>query len=161
MSNSAPAVQHLMAVATTRAQNGIMAAHGWRILRFGLVGGSGVAVNMGVLALLVSMAGWPLLFAAPVATETAILNNFLLNDNWTFRDRRSGVGWLHRAWRYNSITLGGLLLSVTVLAALVHYAGLHYLIANLVAIGVGAGWNYSMNFWLTWFDRPRLSEVQA
>jgi putative flippase GtrA len=30
---------------------------------------------------------------------------------------------------------------------------MHYIPANLFAIGVGTFWNYSMNAWLTWVDR--------
>lgn len=115
-----------------------------------MVGGSGVVVNMSVLALLVSAAGWAPVPAAVVATELAILNNFLWNDRWTFRDRRTGTRWYKRLLRYNSITLGGLAISVGVLAGLLHFFHWHYLAANLCAIGAGVLWNYSVNSWLTW-----------
>jgi len=105
---------------------------------------------MSVLALLVSAAGWAPVAAAVVATEVAILNNFLWNDRWTFRDRCAGTGWPQRLLRYNGITLGGLAISVGVLAALLHFFRMHYLVANLVAIGAGVLWNYSVNSWLTW-----------
>ena len=86
--------------------------HAPRFLRFCLVGGSGVVVNMGILALLVSVGGWSPVLAAPVATEAAILNNFAINDRWTFADRRGTYRWYERLLRYNGITIGGLVMDV-------------------------------------------------
>ena len=56
-----------------------------RPIRFGLVGLSGAAVNTGILWGLVWGLGLPVLLASALATEAAILSNFLLNDRWTFR----------------------------------------------------------------------------
>jgi dolichol-phosphate mannosyltransferase len=109
---------------------------------------------MGVLTLLVSVGGWQPLVAAPLAAELAILNNFLLNDRWTFWDKRLGRSLLQRALRYNGLTLGGVLISIASFTTLVHVFRVHYIVANLFAIGAGTAWNYSMNAWLTWVDRP-------
>lgn len=132
-------------------------AHGKRFLRFCLVGGSGVVVNMAVLALLVSGGGWQPFVAAPIAAELAIINNFLLNDRWTFRDKRSGRSLVQRGLRYNGLTLGGVLISIATLTMLVYVFKMHYVVANLLAIAAGTAWNYSMNAWLTWIDRPLMA----
>src|SRR5689334_5952901 len=71
------------------------------IVRFGLVGGTGVLVNSAVLFALVEGLHWHTLVAATVATETAIVSNFVLNDRWTFRQAENRTGWLGRLWRYN------------------------------------------------------------
>ncbi len=55
-----------------------------RVARFALVGATGVAVNSGMLWLLKEGAGLPLAAASALAIETALWNNFLLNDAWTF-----------------------------------------------------------------------------
>jgi dolichol-phosphate mannosyltransferase len=112
---------------------------------------------MGVLTLLVSVGGWQPFVAAPFAAELAILNNFLLNDRWTFRDKRSGRSLLQRGLRYNGLTLGGVLISITTFTTLVYLFKWHYLVANLFAIAAGMAWNYSMNAWLTWADRPLIA----
>lgn len=62
-----------------------VARHALRLTRFVLVGGCGVLVNTGVLFCLVAVLGWHQLPAAAVATEIAIISNFILNDRWTFR----------------------------------------------------------------------------
>lgn len=124
--------------------------HRRRFFRFALVGGSGVLVNMGVLILLVSKARWSPVMAAPIAIEFAVVNNFLLNDRWTFGDKRGGRSLFQRFVRYNALTLGGVLISALTLAALVTFSRMHYVVANLFAIGVGTLWNYSTNSLLTW-----------
>jgi dolichol-phosphate mannosyltransferase len=121
-----------------------------RPLRFIAVGGSGVLVNSVSLFIFVELAGFVPLAAAAVSTEFAILNNFTLNDRWTFRDVTRRHGWIVRATRYNLVALGGMLTSLAVLAALIELGGLHYLLANFGAIAAATAWNYSAGGWLTW-----------
>lgn len=73
-----------------------------RLIRFGLVGLSGVFVDMTVLYLLhdTSGLGWGLTRSKVVAAELAIVNNFLWNDRWTFGDLSSRQrGWRKRLMR--------------------------------------------------------------
>ena len=129
--------------------------HAGRFLRFGLVGGSGVLVNNAILLALVEGLKVPPVPAAVVATECAIVSNFLLNDRWTFADLRprTARSWPKRFASYNLLTLGGLVLSVGVLALLHGVAGLHYLLANIIGIAVGTLWNYGSNHQWTWARR--------
>ena len=69
-----------------------------RFIRFGLVGGSGVLVDMGLLFVFADprMLGWGLSISKTLAAEAAIVNNFVWNDLWTFRDRALIFpGWLY------------------------------------------------------------------
>jgi putative flippase GtrA len=121
-----------------------------RPLRFGLVGISGLVVNTAVLWALVRLAGLPLLVASALASEVAILNNFMLNDRWTFRTARPGHSFGQRFLRFNGTALGGMALTMLVLAILTHYSPLPLLLANLLAIGSAIGWNYIANSRWTW-----------
>jgi len=103
-----------------------------------------------LLYCLVQLGGWSHLSAAVVATEVAILSNFVLNDGWTFRNARTDLPWLQRLVRYNVVSLGGLAVSISVLAALTSLLGIYYLAANLFAIGSATLWNYTVNAHLTW-----------
>jgi dolichol-phosphate mannosyltransferase len=129
--------------------------HAGRFIRFGLVGGSGVLVNNAVLLALVEWLHVAPVPAAVVATECAIVSNFVLNDRWTFADLRPSTSrsWPRRFASYNLLTLGGLVLSVGVLALLHGVAGMHYLLANAVGIAVGTLWNYGSNHQWTWARR--------
>jgi dolichol-phosphate mannosyltransferase len=121
-----------------------------RLLRFGLVGVSGMAVNSAVLWVLVSEICLPLLLASMLATEVAILSNFLLNDRWTFRHATRTHTAFQRYIRFNGVAFGGMLITAIMLAALTTYAHLHLLLANVLAVGVAMGWNYIVNSRWTW-----------
>lgn len=129
------------------------AAHGRRFVRFGLVGLTGVIVNFVVLTALAEAAGLHYLIATALATEAAILTNFTLNDRWTFRDVQVHSHWIQRAWKYNLFALGGLMISVVVMAVLTSLFSLHYLFANVFAIGAAMFWNYATNARWTWSTR--------
>ncbi len=132
---------------------GRIAAHARCLVRFGLVGASGVVVNTALLYLLIEVGGLNHLVAALLATEAAILSNFALNDRWTFRDSKPAASVVRRAFRYNLIALGGLAISVAVLAVLTYFADFHYLFANLFAIGAATLWNYAASRSWNWPTR--------
>jgi dolichol-phosphate mannosyltransferase len=125
-----------------------------RPARFLLVGLSGVGVNSGALFAFVEWAGLPLLLAAALAIETSIWNNFLLNDAWTFgRGRRLRPRWT-RALAFHGTAATAAAINLGRLMLLVSSAGLHYLPANLIAIAVAAGVNYSVSTLWTWRPKP-------
>ena len=57
-----------------------------RLLRYGLIGVSGIFVDMAFFYLLTEIAGLGLILSKIVAAEIAIVSNFLWNDAWTFAD---------------------------------------------------------------------------
>lgn len=122
-------------------------------LRFGLVGLSGVLVNSMVLWLLVQRAGLAVPLASALATEVAILTNFLLNDNWTFAAGQRNRPLLQRLLRYNGVAMGGLLITATALTLLTALGGLPLLAANLLAVLCAMAWNYLANRRWTWGER--------
>ncbi|HEX2923887.1 MAG TPA: GtrA family protein [Chloroflexota bacterium] len=124
--------------------------HLWRLTCFGLVGLSGVFVNMGFLWLLTEVAGIYYLLSSLVAIELSIISNFLLNNAWTFRDRSLGVVKLAALARYNLVCGGAIVASTTILYLLTTQMGVHYLAANLFAITVTSLWNFAANAAWTW-----------
>jgi putative flippase GtrA len=106
-------------------------------------------VNTVLLWVLTEAVGLHPLIAAVLATEAAILSNFLLNDRSTFQEATASVSWTRRAFRYNCGALAGLVISVGVLALLTRL-GMYYLVANLLAIGVAMVWNYAVSCLFTW-----------
>lgn len=115
--------------------------------RFLAVGLAGVLINEAVLFLLRDAAGLPLLVASALATETAIVGNYVGNELFTFHTRKLR---LQRLLRFNAVALGGLLLTVGTLAFLQPRTEWHYLVDNLLAIGAGSVWNFAANFGWTW-----------
>lgn len=125
-----------------------------RSLRFLLVGLSGVGVNNGALLALVDWAGLPLLVAAALAIETSIWNNFLLNDAWTFGRGPRLRPWWARALAFHATAALAAGINLGLLALLVSAAGLHYVVANLLAIALAAGVNYGLSTIWTWRPKP-------
>jgi len=127
-----------------------------RFVRFGIVGLSGVVVDMALLYLLHSTLGWPLTRSKIVAAEVAILNNFFWNDAWTFAD----VSMLQRGWsarlkrllKFNLVCLAGLVLNVLVLNVVYNlvFGQRWAYAANLIAIAVVTFWNFWLNLKLSW-----------
>jgi dolichol-phosphate mannosyltransferase len=132
-----------------------------RFLRFALVGASGVFVDMAVLFLLSDprTLGFGLTRSKAVAAELAIINNFLWNDAWTFRDLVGDQrGWRHklrRLLKFNAVCGIGLLLNVLLLNLQFNVFHINRYVANLVAIAVVTAWNYWLNVRLNWRDTAR------
>jgi putative flippase GtrA len=78
------------------------------------------------------------------ATEAATISNFALNHLWTFRRSRRAGSLAAAFLRYNLVALGYIALTAATLFLLTHVFGLLYLLANLLAIGACAAWNYVM-----------------
>lgn len=125
-----------------------------KFLRFGLVGFSGVFVNMGVLYLLRDILNWELTRSLIVAGELAIISNFLWNDLWTFGDiskRQPGSRQqLKRLLKFNTICLMGLILNVLLVNLLFNVFGMNEYLANLIAIAAVTLWNFWINMKLSW-----------
>ena len=121
-----------------------------RFARFGFVGALGLVVNSAVLFAAHGLAGLPLAVASPLAVEVAIIHNFLWNDRWTFGANDFSFG---RLARFNLTSLGGLVIASGTLYALAVYCGVHYILANLVGVGVATAWNFGTSLLWTWGSR--------
>jgi len=127
-----------------------------RLIRFGLVGLSGVFVDMVVFYLLSdpSSLGWGLTRSKIMASEVAIGNNFLWNDVWTFGDissqQKGKRKRIQRFLKFNLVCLAGLILNVLLLNALYNALSINRYLANLMAIAAITLWNFWLNLKLSW-----------
>ncbi|MUG97552.1 glycosyltransferase [Scytonema sp. UIC 10036] len=127
-----------------------------RFVRFGLVGLSGVFVDMTVLYLLgdSTTLALPPTLSKIIAGEIAIFNNFLWNDIWTFSDVSSQQNQWHqrilRFFKFNLICLAGLTLNVFILQLALTFIIRNLYVANLIAIAVATIWNFWVNLKLSW-----------
>ncbi len=123
-----------------------------RILKFGIIGLSGVGVNSGLLWLLATYSALPFYLCSFIAIETSIITNFLLNDIWTWSDRRRGHK-LVRLLKYNlSTAFSSIFVNITVLLFLKEWVGMPYMLANLAGIGCGMLFNFYINHFWTYGD---------
>jgi dolichol-phosphate mannosyltransferase len=119
-------------------------------IKFAIVGGSGVLVNMGLLFILTRFLSVRLEIASPIAIEVSILSNFTLNNLWTFKKRNTHVPFWTRLFRYHLVTGLAGIVNYLVLLLLVNNFGLHDLLSNLIGILIGTIITYSLNSLWTW-----------
>jgi dolichol-phosphate mannosyltransferase len=129
-----------------------------RFFRFGLVGFSGVFVDLGVFYLLRSQ-DVGLTSSAAISGELAIINNFLWNDFWTFGDISSLQPGkrqrIKRLLKFNIICLAGLALNVLIVNFFFNFLDINEYVAKLIAIAAVTVWNFWLNLKLSW----RVTEV--
>lgn len=130
-----------------------------RFLRFGIVGFSGVFVDMGIFYLLRENLGLGLTRSAIFSSFIAIINNFLWNDLWTFgdisRQQKGFKSQLKRFLKFLVICLGGLILNVLIVNVLFNIFDFNEYLAKLLAIAIVTVWNFWFNLKLSW----RVTEV--
>jgi dolichol-phosphate mannosyltransferase len=121
-----------------------------RFLLFALIGGLGVGVHLTTLWLVLHAA--PFATAQAVATVVAMTGNFLLNNLFTYRDRRR-KGWriLSGLGSFYAVCGVGAAANVGVAASI---AGDHsWWLAGLAGAAVSVVWNYVMSSIFTWSTR--------
>jgi len=79
-------------------------------VKFCIVGGSGVLVNLGIFTALLQL-GVHKYVASPIAIECSIITNFLGNNYWTFRRRSLDSGIHVRGLRFNAVSIVALAIS--------------------------------------------------
>ena len=132
----------------------------WRhFVKFNLVGLTGVLVNEGLFVLLLYQ-GFYYVYASAVAIEISIASNFLLNDFWTFRDRRHGHIAARMA-KFNLLMLLGLAVNLAILYAATEYLGINSAISQLAGIGVASLLRYWLSVKFAWIKKEEESVVPS
>jgi dolichol-phosphate mannosyltransferase len=125
-----------------------------RFIFFAIVGATGVAVNLAILNLALVLhpaAGFE--SAKTIATGVAMLWNFVLNNSFTYRDRRlKGLGLIRG---FIGFCLFGAIGAVTDigLASQLYVHHETWLVAGLAGSIVGVLWNYAMSSMFIWRTR--------
>jgi dolichol-phosphate mannosyltransferase len=126
-------------------------------VKFAVVGLIGVGVNEGLLILLDKSMGVELLAAGAIAIEVSILSNFVLNDLWTFKDRRTGHATVRLA-KFNALMLAGLVVNLAVLELGTTYLGIDAAISNLVGIAAAFFLRYALSVKYAWMRVEAIEE---
>ncbi len=144
-----------------------------RFVRFNVVGGLGIVVQLAAVALLVGVLGLHYLVGTALAIELAVLHNFAWHERWTWRDPREGClapaptehgrrptaravrsSVIFRCLAFHAgngcVSMLGSLALLPLLVGVVH---LHYLAANLVTIAATGLLNFLVSDRLV-FARP-------
>ena len=115
-----------------------------RWMKFNLVGGVGIAVQLLMLWLLTAC-GIGYMLATALAVESAVLHNFVWHERFTWVDRRNGhvLQSVTRLLRFNlstgAVSIAGNLLLMRLLVGQAH---LRPMVANMIAIAACSVLNF-------------------
>jgi dolichol-phosphate mannosyltransferase len=126
-----------------------------RFLLFSLIGGLGVATHLATLFVGTHVAGIGFAAAQATATLVAMTGNFLLNNLFTYRDRRlTGRRLATGLVSFYAVCGLGAVANVGIAA---HLAGGHHAwwLAGLAGAAVSVVWNYAMSSVFTWNARAK------
>ena len=121
-----------------------------KFLSFSLVGTVGAIIHMGVLYISLRYA-FEFASAQVIAVSVAMVSNFWMNNNLTFRDVRLKGKQLIKGLGSFIIACGlGALINISLAIYLYETYDLQWYIAATGGIIVGAVWNYATNSFYTW-----------
>lgn len=117
-----------------------------QVVKFGVVGASGYALNLAIFAALVKALDVHYIPAAVVAFCVAVTNNFIWNRQWTFRATKGHAGF--QAARFFTVSAAALAINLVALEFLVSTADLPEVAAQALAVAIAMPFNFLGNkFW--------------
>lgn len=130
-------------------------------VKFGLVGFAGTLVDFFFYKVFINFVGFPPASSKGISTEIAIINNFILNNFWTFRYRRTKTNIWQKLGIFNLVSLGGLVMGVLIVKFLhlTYGDGFIYVFDRPIAynnfyffatIPPVMLWNFTVNHLVTW-----------
>ena len=117
---------------------------------FSFIGIIGIFINQGTLYLLVHYFSVAIEIAGIVAIELSIINNFLLNNYFTWKKKTNGI--FKRCIKYHTVTIFSSGINYVILL-IGTQAGLHYLIANIGGVLLSMMINFVLHY--KWTFRSR------
>lgn len=131
------------------------------IVKFGLVGFVGTMVDFFFYKVFINYFAQNPATSKGLSTEIAIINNFILNNYWTFRYRKTKTNIWQKLGIFNLVSLGGLFIGVIIVKYLhlVYGDGFinvfgrpiaynnFYFFATIPPVML---WNFTVNHFITW-----------
>ena len=120
--------------------------------RFVVVGALTAGLQLALLWLFVDFAGLNYLVGAAIAIEITIVCSYVLNNAWTFQARQNtGLSeYLTGLLKTNLVRGTAIPIQLGVLAVLVEWGGVPYLIANVPAILISGLYRFVLDLRWTW-----------
>jgi dolichol-phosphate mannosyltransferase len=131
-----------------------------RFVLFLCVGSLGLLIHLSILGMFHTFAPAAFSTGQVVATLSAMMFNFFLNNLVTFRDRRlKGMALLRGLFVFYAACTLGVLINLS-FADRLFVAGLPWYLAGLCGVGISSVWNYGVNTIVTWRrTRDSMGEV--
>lgn len=122
-------------------------------IKYAAVGVSGTALDVGSLYVFVDHLHIPVLVAAAMSFVLAVINNFVLNKFWTFRN--NDRNFRKQFIKFFIVSVVGLALTEICMVVLVYLLGMWYIVSKLVTSAIVLTWNFLANKHWTFTDTIR------
>jgi putative flippase GtrA len=116
--------------------------HFSQLWRFAICGGTGFVLDLASLSLFVELLNIDPRIAVILSSLVGATFVFFANKFFTFKNRERKTG--SQALKF-ALVYGVAIVSNALIANLLLWLGVQYLIAKVVAVGVGAVWNYALS----------------
>lgn len=113
-----------------------------QLVKFGLVGFVNVAIDFGVLNILVVFVHMQPLVAGILSTLCALTNSYFLNRAWTFRGFEGSRGRKAEFAAFLAVNGSGAAVNWLIFAGLLKATHINYNIAKAIAIALTTFWNF-------------------
>jgi dolichol-phosphate mannosyltransferase len=124
-----------------------------RFISFGIVGTLGVLVHLAVLSMVLKVEGLDFEVAQVVATVVAMVFNFQLNNEITYRDQRLRGPRLWRGLLVFMLVCGLGAIANVGIAKTLYDTHTNWSIAGAIGAVIGVVWNYAVSATLVWRTR--------
>jgi putative flippase GtrA len=116
-----------------RVRIGIQRGENWlQLIRFGVVGCSGYAVNLAVFAICVHVLAIDYKLASPIAYLAGTVNNFIWNSRWTFNHKKEAHP-VEQGVKFFIVSLVSFGVNYLILVGLVNTTGMEKVLAQAIA----------------------------
>lgn len=125
-----------------------------RFAGFALIGLSGILVNSAAIALFTDVLNIYYLISAVLATLVSTLWNFSLTETLVYRSGEQNAGRLKRLGMFTLMNSAALLFRSPLIYLLTSILGMHYLISNLLSLGLLTVLRFLLADQWIWGQRP-------
>ena len=131
------------------------------LVKFSLVGVVGTVVDFAFYKFFINFLSLAPATSKGFSAEVAIMNNFFLNNFWTFRYRKTKTNMWQKLGIFNLDSLGGLIIAVLIVKFLHHTYGDGFILVGAKRIAYNNFyffatippvmiWNFTVNHFITW-----------
>lgn len=129
-----------------------------RLIKFGLVGATGLVVNQAVLWAATDGLGFHYLLSAVIASQISTLSNFALAERFVFDGRPDGRIW--RLFWFSVMNNLWLVARLPFLYLLTDRVGMHYLLSNLIVLTSSTLLRFLISDRWIWGERQGLTATK-
>ena len=126
-----------------------------QVVRWLVVGSVFAGAGLALIKVMAGILEWPYALATLLSAEICTVFRFLLVDRWVFGHERPAV---RRLWQYHVANALGFTIWWGA-ANVLRFAGVHYLVASVLALFFSVGFSILSNFFWIW-RKPATNPTQ-